>query len=256
MERLVSTLVLLHAFPLDHSMFDEVADLVAETGWEIVLPDLRGCGGASDFDEEPTLEACARDVVKILDRLGVQKAVVGGCSLGGYVTMALMRFFPERVAAAIFIDTKASADTEEARANRLKMADQMAKSETTEVLWRAMLPNALGETTRREKPEVVERTREIMAASRPAGVAALQRAMANRSDSHEVIRQCGVPVLSIRGSEDVIASAADHAAICDAAQESVHIELPEVGHLAPLEAPAETAAAIIEFLEKVRRPSC
>ena len=256
MERLVSTLVLIHAFPLDHRMFDEVADEVAQSGWQVILPDLRGCGGASDFEGEPSLDVCADDIVRILDRLGVERAVVGGCSLGGYVTLALLRRYPERVAGVILIDTKAAADSEEARANRLRMAEIVTKAGSTEPLWSAMLPNALGRTTQDQRPAVVELARSIMADSNPTGIANLQLAMASRVDGHQALREAKVPVLSIRGDEDTITSADDHARMATAAREAIEVELPGVGHLAPLEAPKEVSAAIVDFLGKLKKPSC
>ena len=252
----MTTLVLVHAFPLDSRMYDEVAGIVAETGWQVLLPDLRGCGGASDFDGEPDLDVCVDDIVRGLDRLGVDKAVVGGTSLGGYVTMAMLRRAPERMAGAIFIDTKASADGEEGKANRARLAEQVLKSGSTEALWRAMLPNALGKTTMESRPDVVERTRGIMRDSRPQGVANLLMAMAARPDSHSDIAAARIPMLSIRGDEDSIASAADHEAIVAAGHDIRHVTIHGCGHLAPLEAPAQTAKAITDFLDQVQKPSC
>lgn len=252
----MSTLVLIHAFPLDSRMYDEVASLVAETGWQVLLPDLRGCGGASDFDGEPSLDVCVDDIVSSLDRVGVDKAVVGGTSLGGYVTMAMLRRAPERVAGAIFIDTKASADSEEGKANRARSAEQVTRTGSTEALWRAMLPNALGQTTTASRPAVVDQTAAIMRDSRPEGVANLLLAMAARPDSHAAIAAARIPMLSIRGDEDGIASAADHEAIVSAGSDIRHVTIPGCGHLAPLEAPAETAAAIIDFLKVVQSPTC
>lgn len=252
----MTALVLVHAFPLDHRMWDLVAAPIAAQGWQIHLPDLRGCGEAADWEGEPTLNVCASDLVGMLDRYGIDKAVFGGCSLGGYVVMELLRTAPERVAGCIFIDTKAGADTDEGRANRLRVADQVEAAGSTEALWRAMLPNVVADSTHATRPDVVNRVQEMMSQSRPDGVAALQRAMAARPDSIKAISEFRGPVLSIRGAEDKIASADDHAAITAAAQDGMHIEIADCGHLAPLEAPVETATAIIDFLDGVRRASC
>lgn len=252
----MSTVVLIHAFPLDDRMYDGVVDAIAAAGWDVITPALRGFGGASDFVDEPSLDTCVDDIVAILDRLGIERAVVGGTSIGGYVTMAMMRRAPERMAGAILIDTKATADNAEGRANRLRIAEQVERAENTEAVWRAMLPNALGQTTQALHPEIVEQAGQIMADSTPTGVAGLQRAMLARPDSIKDLKDFRQPVLSIRGSEDMITSAADHAAIVAALPDCVHVDIEAAGHLSPLEKPQAVAAAIIEFLTTVKRLSC
>ena len=253
----MSAVVLLHAFPLDHRLWDGVAGPVAQAGWQVFVPDIRGCGQAPGWEGvEPSLGVCADDVIALLDQYGIDKAVVGGCSLGGYITMELLRRAPERVAAAILIDTKPSADTPESKANRERVAESVVAAGSTEAFCRAMLPAVLGDFTHAHRPDVVALVRDIMSDSTPDGVAALQRAMAQRPDSADALAQFRGPVLSIRGAEDTVASERDHQDIVDFSLDAIHVTLPQVGHLAPIEAPTETAAVIVEFLEKVRRASC
>ena len=254
----MKTLVLLHAFPLDHRMWDEISTPIATAGWQVFAPDFRGCGSAADWSEvePPTLNALALDVLSLMDKYGVQSFVVGGCSLGGYVAMELMKIAPERIAAAIFIDTKASADNEAQYENRLRVAKQVKETNSTEAFWRAMLPNVLGETTNASRTDLVEYTKSLMAESRVNGVANLQLAMSARPDQHETIRNFRNPILSIRGDEDNVASALDHQAIVDAAKDAIHVEIEKCGHLAPIEKPQETVEAINSFLARISNPSC
>jgi pimeloyl-ACP methyl ester carboxylesterase len=253
----MKTIVLLHAFPLDHRMWDGIADDVAISGWQVFTPDLRGCGGSADWtDQEPTLRVLAEDVLSLMDNYGITNFVVAGCSLGGYVAMELIRIAPSRVAAAILIDTKASADNEEQRENRLHVASQVEEAKNTEAFCRVLLPNALGKTTWEKFPEIVEYTKSLMQDSRVNGVANLQRAMSKRSDSHQVLADFHGPILSIRGGEDVVASSEDHSRIMNAARDGIHVELSECGHLAPIEKPKETLDSVIDFLNKVSSPVC
>lgn len=254
----MNAIVLLHAFPLDHRMWDGVCDEIAKSGWQVFAPDLRGCGNAADWVDEdaPTLRTLAEDVLGILDKFGITRVVAGGCSLGGYVVMELMRIAPERIAGAIFIDTKASADDAVQVANRLRVAQQVQDVQSTEAFWRAMLPNVLGKTTHENSPEVVEYTKFLMQDSRVNGVSNLQIAMSRRIDSHETIANFSGPILSIRGSEDLIASADDHSNIVNAAQDAIHVEIAECGHLAPIEKADETASVIVDFLHQISSPSC
>ena len=152
--------VLLHAFPLDARLWDGVAGPLSEDDWDVVVPDLLGFGGSrlpEDFDEDPSLVHHARAVLSMLDRLGVAEAVFCGLSLGGYVAMEIARQDPDRISGLALVDTKATADGDEARAQRHRVADQVLESGSTAVLERAMLPNLLGATTHASRPEVVER---------------------------------------------------------------------------------------------------
>jgi pimeloyl-ACP methyl ester carboxylesterase len=257
-ERLVSAVVLLHAFPLDHRMWDSVADDIAISGWQVFTPDFRGCGNAADWAEgqAPSLRILAQDVLALMDQFGIEKFVVGGCSLGGYVAMELMRIAPQRIAAAIFIDTKASADNEEQIANRQRIAEQVATAGSTEAFWRAMVPNVIGKSTFENSPQIVDYVKSLMSDSRVNGVVNLQNAMSQREDSTSVISDFKGPLLSIRGLEDTVANEADHKTIMDAACDGLHVEIANSGHLASIENPVETADAIIRFLGKLSSPSC
>ena len=103
---------------------------------------------------------------------------------------------------------------------------------------------------------MVARVQDILDAATVDGVISLQSAMMLRPDSHDDLRAFYGPVLSLRGSEDVIATAADHAAIVTACREATHIDIQSAGHLAPIESPRETADAIITFLNHIQKVSC
>jgi pimeloyl-ACP methyl ester carboxylesterase len=257
MERLVKTLVLIHAFPVDHRMWDGIVDEIAQAGWQIFTPDIRGFGTAEPWgDLTPSITQCAIDIENMLAKYGVENYVVGGCSLGGYISMELMRRNPTQIAAAILIDTKASADNEEQKVNRQRVAQTVLDSDTTEAFWRAMLPKVLGITTQGQNSDAVELTRSMMQDSKPEAVANLQLAMAARPDSFETLRNFAGSVLSIRGTEDEVTTGSDHQAMVDACHDAIHVEIAGSGHLAPVEAPAETAQVIIEFLQKIAATNC
>lgn len=255
------TVVLLHAFPLDSRLWDDVLDPLVESGWDVVVPDLRGFGqsayGEDGPDDEPSLVWMARDVLGILDRLGVNSAVVVGLSLGGYVAMELVRQDASRIAGLALVDTKASADGDEARANRLRIAEQVLEAGSTTALARAMLPGLLGATTLASRPEVVERVRGWIEEADPAGVAWAQRAMAARPDSHADLAALTVPALVLWGEEDGLAPRAEQDSMVAALRDARVVEVPGCGHLSAVEAPEAVVAALVAFLGDVRRlPQC
>lgn len=250
------TVVLLHAFPLNKSLFDEVTGPIADAGWDVIVPDLRGFGesgfGGVEPDDEPSLAFMVRDVLDIMDRVGVQSAVIAGVSLGGYVAMELVRQAPERIAALALVDTKGSADTAEARENRLRVAQQVSAAESTEALGRAMLPNLLGATTHEQRPAVVELVQGWIQAADPEGVAWAQRAMAARPDSHDDLASLRVPSLVLWGAEDALSPRADQDALVAALTDVRAVELSGAGHLTPIEVPADFVAAFVTFLADAR----
>jgi pimeloyl-ACP methyl ester carboxylesterase len=251
------TVVLLHAFPLDKRLWDDVVDGVADAGWDVVVPDLRGFGesafGEDGSDDEPALSWMARDVLGILDRIGVNSAVVVGLSLGGYVAMELARQDPSRIAGLALLDTKASADAEEARANRLRVAEQVLEAGSTVALARAMLPALLGPTTHETRPEVVERVRGWIEEADPEGVAWAQRAMAARPDSHADLAALTVPALVLWGDEDALSPRPEQDSMVEALRDARAVVVPGSGHLSAVEDPAAVVAALVAFLDDVRR---
>lgn len=240
--------VLLHAFPLDSRMWDGVRSAFGD---RLVTPDLPGFGGAPPVDS-PDLDLAAAEVVAALDRLGIERAIVGGCSMGGYVAMALLRRAPSRVSGLVLVNTKASADTDAARANRLAMAARAEQVESGGIGWLAdeMLTTLLGPTTLERRPAAEARLRALIADQSPAAVAWAQRAMAARPASIDVLRAADVPALVVRAEEDALIPGEEAAAMVDALPQAKFVELLAAGHLAPLEVPDEFAAVLGGWLAR------
>ncbi|EIF00181.1 putative hydrolase or acyltransferase of alpha/beta superfamily [Saccharomonospora glauca K62] len=245
-------LVLLHAYPLDARMWDSVRAPLAERT-RLITPDQRGLGRSpmpdgEDAGVEPNLDHAARDVLALLDRLGLDKVVLGGCSMGGYVTFAMLRLAPERIAGLVLIDTKAGADAEEARANRLEVARRAETEGTAGWLADQMVPKLLGETTRARRPGLVERVRELIEQQPPSGVAWAQRAMAARGDATELLRSVAVPTVVITGEEDVTTPPETARELAAAVPNAELVLIPEAGHLSPLEASEAVVDAVARVL--------
>ena len=246
------TVVLLHAFPMDNSLWAAQRQALGHAGHRVITPDLPGFGGSALAGDAPSLDVMADAVVELLDHLGIERAVVGGLSLGGYVTMALLRRHPERMSAIILADTKASADTPDAAANRQAVAAAVEEAGSAAGIADGMLPNLLGATTRDSRPDVVATVRRWIGAQPAAGVAWAQRAMAARPDSLGDIAGFGGPVLVLYGAEDTISPAADAAAMAEAARSggsiTTVVEIPAAGHLTAVEDPDAVTHALLGWL--------
>lgn len=244
--------VLLHAFPMDSSLWAAQRQGLAQAGFRVITPDLPGFGGSAQAEEPPSLDVMAEGVVELLDRLGIDRAVVGGLSMGGYVTLALLRLHPDRLSAIILADTKAGADAPDAAASREMVAAAVEAAGTAAGLADGMLPHLLGATTRESRPEVVATVRRWIGAQPAAGVAWAQRAMAARRDSLADIAAFGRPVLVLCGAEDTISPATDAAEMADAARSggsiTTVVEVPAAGHLSAVEDPDAVTQALLAWL--------
>jgi pimeloyl-ACP methyl ester carboxylesterase len=240
-------LVLLHAFPLSSAMWLAQREALSDA-FRVITPDLRGFGGSPLGDDEPSLDAGADDVAALLDRLGLDSVVLGGLSMGGYTAMAFLRRHPGRVTALVLADTKATADSTQAAANRQRIASRLETDATTDVLVTDVLPGLLGETTTRDRPMVAGRVRALVEAAPPSAAAWAQRAMAIRPDSVDTLGACDVPALVLRGDEDALSSQADTDAMVQALPHGRLVVLPGAGHLSAVETPEPFVDALGAFL--------
>ena len=228
-------LVLLHAFPLDSTMFHAVLPSLSDL--PLVLVDLPTQGQSPSLGTA-TVSAAADAVAETFTQLNVERAVVAGVSMGGYVTMALMRHYPERLAGVVLMHTKDSADTPKAAEARLEMARQ--------VLAESSPAAAIGMAAKMvHRPELHEWVRQAIGRAKPAGIAWAQRAMATRPDSFNTLRACAIPGTVVAGLADQLIPVA-------AAEDMAHalgrngslVLLDQVGHLSPIEVPELTAALL------------
>jgi pimeloyl-ACP methyl ester carboxylesterase len=242
-------IVLLHAFPLNSSMWDEQLSFLSKR-FHIIAPDLRGFGHSESSGGQYSIDEMAADVASLLQLIGIDSAVLVGLSMGGYVAMAFYRNHPQLVRALVLADTRPGADTPEARDRRHKSA-QRAETDGAGAIADDMLPVLLGPTTLKSRPDVVERARRITESNSPSGIASGQRAMAARLDSTELMKSVSVPTLVIVGSEDGLTPAADAEKLRDAIRGARLEVIPAAGHLSNLEQPELFSQAIERFVDSL-----
>lgn len=238
----MSRFVLLHAFPFDGSMWDAVAGALRAHGHEVLAPDLRGFGGSPLGERPPDIGVLVDDVLALL---GDRPAVIAGCSMGGYVALGLAARRPDLVAALVLIDTKATADPEQAREHRRRIADL---AEAGEAWSTGMVDGLLGATTRRTRPDLVAHVEAALDAAPPRTVAWAQRAMAARPDTRGPLAMLTAPVSVVMGEEDTMSPLPEQELIREAAPHAQWRPIPGAGHLTPLEAPDAVAAALASVL--------
>jgi pimeloyl-ACP methyl ester carboxylesterase len=237
--------VLLHAFPLSGEMFLPQWTGLAKQA-RLLVPDLRGFGRSGVGEGPSTMETMADDVLALLDRLGIASAVIGGVSVGGYVSMALLRRDPSRVRALVLADTQMSADDAQTRANRETFAqDILAHGSAAQIPRSANLlgPNA--------SAALRAQVAEWISANPPAGLAAALQGMALRPDSRDILARFAGPLLVLVGQHDVPTPPAKAREIAGLVQGAELVEIAGAGHLSSLEQPEAFNAALSRFLGRL-----
>ncbi len=243
-------LVLLHPFPINHHIWDPIAERLANY-YRVIRPDLRGHGDSEAGEGPATMKKHAGDVLKVCEEVGVERAVFCGNSIGGYAIFELWRQQRERVRGMVLCGTKAGADNAEARSNRLKAADAVER-EGPEPFIEGMLPKVLGESTRRNRLDLVDCARNMMRKMTVAGIAAVQRGMAERPDSTPTLATIDVPAVVIVGDEDVATPRAEAEIMARGIRGSRLAVVPGAGHYVPLEKSGEVQQLLQEFLQALR----
>ena len=236
-----AALVLLHGYPFNRSMWRNQIEALGDTH-RVIAPDLRGHG---ESEVAPaTIPEMARDVAGLLTRIGIGEAVIAGLSMGGYVALSFCRQFPERVAALVLADTRASAETEEGKQNRAVQAER-ALREGMEGIADDMLPKLLSSGSR---PAVVSRLRQMIVQTKALGAVAALQAMALRDDQTYFLSQISRPCLILVGRDDVITPVKDSELMHSEIKESQLVVIENSGHVSNLEQPEPFNQALSAFL--------
>ena len=244
-------IVLLHGYPFNRSMWREQVEALSRN-YRVITPDLRGHGETSASAEPATIAERARDVAALLDELQIERAIIGGLSMGGYVAFSFYNLFRERVLALILADTRPQGDTEEAARNREQQAEKILK-EGMESIADDFLKKVLTPATLQEKPEIVARVRQMITETKPEGAAAALRAMASRSDHTNLLPEINVPTLIIVGSEDTLTTPKDAELMRSSIPGSRLKIIEGAAHLSNMERPEEFTNALMQFIDKLPR---
>jgi pimeloyl-ACP methyl ester carboxylesterase len=243
-------LVLLHAFPLHSGMWAPQFEALS-TDWRVVAPDFLGFGGSDAPDSlfRSTLVGFADLVAGLLDGLGLDEVVLGGLSMGGYVSFAFLRQYAERVVGLILADTRAAADTQEAFDRRTEQQDQVARIGTATLI-EVLLAGLLSEDTRANRLDLVEQVRRLMANPAAGYIGGLE-AMKHRPDATAELAGIAVPTLVLVGEDDAPSPPDVVRAMQERIPKSELAVLPNAGHLSNLEAAEEFNAAVAGFLARL-----
>jgi 3-oxoadipate enol-lactonase len=234
----------IHGFPLSSEVFRP--QQVVE-GCRHIFPDLRGFGRSPEPRGALSVDDYADDMLAVLDSLRMDRAVVAGLSMGGYVAFALARKAGARIAALILIDTRETADTAEARGKRTEMIAAVEREGIAPVV-RDMLPKLLSPAA---PPDMVREVEAIVQTSSKRGVIAALQAMASRPDSSALLPTLKMPSLVLVGSADTITPRTDAERMASALAGATLVVIEGAGHLSNVERPRDFNRAVSAFLHTV-----
>ncbi len=242
--------VLLHAFPLNHSMWRaQIKALRAD--YRVIAPDLRGFGGTSFFRGAPSVEGMADDLALLLDALRVDEPIVlCGLSMGGYAALAFAHKYPQRLRALILADTRAEADGEEAKANRAALIE-FAQNHSMPEIVEKVLPNLVAQTTASPGNKVIEEIHRIASDNSTDAVVEALQAMRDRPDATDWLAQIAVPTLLIFGEKDALAPSHVIETLRNGLPNARLETIAGAGHLSNLEAPDKFNRVLLEFLHEL-----
>jgi 3-oxoadipate enol-lactonase len=245
--------VLLHPTPVHHGFWVPVADRLASR-YRLIVPDLRGHGQSEAGEGPITVEKLAADAVRLLDDLGIAKALFAGCSIGGYTLFEIWRSTPDRVQAFAFCSSKPQADTEAARAKREENIANIRERGAADFI-EAQLATLIGPTAHRRWPQKAGEAREMMQAISPQAIIAVQQGLAARPDSVATARTMHLPCCIIAAGEDPGSTPADMRLLAEQIRNggygAEYNEIPDAGHFAPFEQPDLVARILRRFFDSV-----
>lgn len=239
--------LLIHGFPLDHTMWHEqIVELATE--FRVIAVDLPGFGKSFIPTGDLTIERMADWMAEFLEATGIQEPVtVGGLSMGGCVALQFALRHPARLSRLILCDCRAMADSADVQKTRQETADR-ALREGPDFLAEAMPARLFAARTREFQPRLIKDIQAVIRQTAPEGVAGGSRALANRADVRGRMSEIRCPTLLIVGAEDMISTVDEMRTMAEALSAGTLVEIPGAGHMAPLEVPVTVNGAIQNWL--------
>jgi 3-oxoadipate enol-lactonase len=192
----------------------------------------------------------AKDVAELLETLKIERAIIGGLSMGGYVAFNLYRLFPEKFAGLLLFDTNSAADSEEKRESRFDLIDEIEKS-GAQALIEGMLPNLICDWTKENNADLVEKLKAMFAETNPQAAIAALRGMAERRDHTDLLKKINVPTLLIFGEHDKIINLEIAEKMKSEIPGAALTKIKNAGHYSNLEQPEAFNDALVSFVKLI-----
>jgi pimeloyl-ACP methyl ester carboxylesterase len=241
-------IVFVHGFPLDHFMWDKQVEFLSNDFY-CVRYDIRGLGVSPAGDGQFTMESFVDDLESVIDELKLDKPVLCGLSMGGYISLRALERMQEKFSAVILCDTRSEADGNEGKLKRAAAVKRI-NIEGLAPFVKDFITNCYGENYKQNHKAELEKRIAKSIQFDPAGVKGSLIAMHGRNDTTEYLNKINIPALVICGEEDTLTPPAVMKSMAEKIAGSEFVVIKNSGHLSPVENPEEVNKAIAEFLNK------
>jgi 3-oxoadipate enol-lactonase len=235
--------IFIHGFPLDHTIWDPMIPILKDK-MQMILPDMRGFGRSPVPDGVYSMRLMAEDVLLLLNQLKIDRAVLVGHSMGGYVSLAFTHAYPNRVAGLALCSSQAAADSPEKRQGRYQTAEEITRRGI-----KALTEKMANKLTNR--PELVSQLEKLIMKAQPKGLVGALKGMAERQDALNWLSDINIPAVVIAGEVDSFISMDRSQTMAQLLGKGWLVKLPDVGHMPMLEAPQQSADAILQVVDLI-----
>lgn len=244
--------ILIHGFPFSHRMWTYTAGQVEllAPAHRVIAYDVRGHGESEVGDGLYTIELFADDLIGFMDHLSIQKAVVVGLSMGGYIALRAVERNPERFRALVLCDTKSEADSNEAKVKRAGSI-KAVKTNGPRQFAENFVANVFAPETFNGKPDAIKLIQSIIERTAPLSLCGSLLALASRTDTTSSLAKISVPTLIMVGEHDAITPPSASQSMNQAIPGSELFIIPNSAHMSNMENPAEFNRHLLEFLQKI-----
>lgn len=244
-------IIFIHGFPFNKNMWQPQIEELSKSH-RVIAYDIRGYGVTSAPNEEFSITLFADDLLHLMDILMIDKAVICGLSMGGYIALNAMQRYSNRFAGLILCDTQCSADTTEGKEKRYNSIKDIESNGTSGFI-DGMIKNLFAESTYSNNPALVEEVRSMMLASSPESITKTLKALAERWETCSSLQEITVPALIICGKEDKITPPEKAEYMNQHIKGSALVIIEKAGHLSTLEQTTEVNSHISRFIASINK---
>jgi 3-oxoadipate enol-lactonase len=241
------TIIFIHGFPFDKSMWDGQARILSKKN-KVITFDIRGFGKSESGSEKPSIDLFAGDLIALIDALALKKVIACGLSMGGYVLLNAVSRAPEKFSKIILADTQCIADSEEGKEKRFKTIDKV-NAEGLEVFAEGYVQNVFAKSSHETKKDAVAHAKKMITTTDRQTVTSTLKALAERKETCNSLKNVKVPALIICGKEDTVTPLSQAELLNNTIRGSTMKIIEKAGHMSNLEQPEAFNAAIEEFLK-------
>jgi len=242
----VTPIIFLHGYPFNKTMWEGQLEFL-KSSYRLIACDIRGFGKSTDEDSSLNIDLFSDDLIAFMDILNIDKAIVCGLSMGGFITLNAQKKYPDRFEALILCDTQCIADTKEVKEKRHAIIDEIEVNGAA-TFNEGFIKSVFHKDSITNKKELVDQLRSVVFANSENIIIKGLVALAERAENCSTLSEINIPTLIICGREDEVTPLVQSEFIHTAIKGSILNVIDNAGHVSNLEQPDKFNKHILDFL--------